>query len=203
MRLGVFGGARGAVPPRCRRPSLLQPEGGAAIASVVLQRLPRTAKVTRALQCHGSWPGGAKHQDEVREVELGLQVQLHRLSLRALRRLPPGVGVAEGRVAHGGGQVGERRQACVALAALGGAAGGGGALAGGGVRVGAKELRAVVATHGLRQDAAAQRQVPHAGVAGPVLAAGGHTCTEHLQRRTCGDGGTVRELEGGRSCGSR
>lgn len=57
--------------------------------------------VLRALQHHGSGPRGAKHQDEVGEEKLSLQVQLECLLLHPLRRLPPSLGVAERRVAHG------------------------------------------------------------------------------------------------------
>ena len=116
----------------------------------------------------------------MREVELGLEVQLHRLRLHPLGRLPPGVGVAEGGVGHGPGQVGQEREAGVAFGALGGAAG----QVGVGIRVGAVELGAVVAADGLRQDAATQRQVTHARVAGSALTARGHTCTKHLRRHT-------------------
>lgn len=119
----------------------------------------------------------------MREVELRLQVQLYGLRLDALSRLPPGVGVPEGGVGHGPGQVGQQRQAGVALGTLGGAAG----RVGVGVRVGAVELGAVVATDGLCQDPPAQGQVTHPGVAGPALAARGHTCSKHLHRQTWRD----------------
>lgn len=175
----VFGGAGGPVPPRSRL-SLLQPEGGAAVGGVVLQHLPRSPEVLRPLQRHGGRPRRAEHQDEMREVELGLEVQLHHLRLHPLGRLPPGVGVAEGGVGHGPGQVGQEREAGVAFGALGGAAG----QVGVGVRVGAVELGAVVAADGLRQDAATQGQVTHARVAGSALTARGHTCTKHLRRHT-------------------
>lgn len=113
----------------------------------------------------------------MREVKLRLQVQLHRLRLRPLRRLPPGVGVSEGGVGHGSGQVRQVRQGGVAFGALGGVAG----QVDVGVGVGAVELGAVVAADGLREDAAPQRQVPHAGVTGAALTAGGHTCPKHLR----------------------
>lgn len=112
----------------------------------------------------------------MREVELGLQVQLHRLGLRALGRLPPGAGVTEGGVGHGPGQVGQVWQGGVALGTFGGATG----QIGVGVRVGAVELCAVVATDGLRQEPATQGQVAHAWVAGSAVAARGHTRTKHL-----------------------
>ncbi len=118
------------------------------------------------------------------EVELRLQVQLHRLRLHPFSRLPPGVGVTEGGVGHGPGQVGQEGQACVAFGALGGAAG----QVDVGVGVGAVELGAVVAADGLCQDAATQGQVTHARVAGPALTARGHSCTKHLHRQTWMDG---------------
>lgn len=150
---GVFGGADGPIPAciyTCL--SLLQPEGGAAVAGVVLQHLPRSPKVLRPLQGHGSRPRRAKHYDEMCEVELRLQVQLHCFRLHPLSRLPPGVGVTERRVRHGPGQVGQERQASVAFGTLGGAAG----QVGIGVGVGAVQLSAVVATDGLRQDPTTQ-----------------------------------------------
>lgn len=172
---GVFGDARGPVASHCR-PLLLHPEGGRAVGRVILQHLPRLPEILRALQRHGGGPRGPEHQDEVREVELGLQVQLHRLGLQALRRLPPRVGVPERRVGHRPRQVGQEGQAGVALGTLGAAAG----AVDVGVGVEAEELRAVVPAHGLGQDPAAEGEVAHAGVTGSVLTARGHTCAEHL-----------------------
>lgn len=177
-RSRVFGGAGGSVLDPL---VLLHPEGGAAVAGVVLQRLPRPSKVLRALQGHDGGPRGAKDDDEVSEVEGGLQVQLHRLRLHPLRRLPPGVWVAEGGVRHEACLMGQVSQAGVAFGALGGAAG----QVGVGVRVQAGELSAVVATDGLCQNLATQSQVTHAGVAGSALTAGGHTCSKHVHTGSC------------------
>lgn len=167
------------------RLSLLQPEGGAAVGGVVLQHLPSSSKVLRPLQRHGCRPRRTKHQDEMCEVELGLQVQLHRFRLYTFRRLPPRVRVTERGVWHGPGQVGQQRQAGVALGTLWRVAG----QVGVGIRVGAVELGAVVATNGLGQNPPSQGEVAHAGVAGPALAARGHTYTKHLHRQTWMYGG--------------
>ncbi|KAF3859343.1 hypothetical protein F7725_021742 [Dissostichus mawsoni] len=156
---GLPFGEDGHIPADACLP-LLHPKGVGAVSGVVLQHLPRPPKVLRPLQGHGGRPGRAKHHDEMREVELCLQVQLHRFRLHPLRRLPPGVGVTEGGVGHGVGQVGQEGQAGVALGALCGAAG----QVDVGVGVGAVELRAVVSADGLRQDPPTQSQVTHGGL---------------------------------------
>lgn len=115
------------------------------------------------------------------EVKLRLQVQLDRLSLHAFCRLPPGVGVSERGVRHGAGQMGQEGQGGVAFGASGAVAG----QVGVGVRIGAEELRSVVSTDGLSQDPPTQSEVSHARIACPALAAGGHTCSEHLHQNTC------------------
>lgn len=114
------------------------------------------------------------------KVELRLQVQLDRLGLHAFRRLPPGVGVAEGRVGHGASQVGQERQRGVAFGAFGGAAG----LVGVGVSVGAVQLCSIVSADRLSQNPPTQSEVSHAGVAGPALTAGSHTGSKHPHPNT-------------------
>lgn len=74
--------------------------------------------ILRALQHHGSGAGGAEDQDEMSKEELSLQVQLERLLLYPLRRLPPCVMVAERGVAHRGGRVRLTGDARAALAAF-------------------------------------------------------------------------------------
>lgn len=134
-----------------------------------------------ALQHHGSGAGGAEHKDEMGEEELSLQVQLERLLLHPLRRLPPGVGVAEGGVAHGGGRVRLAGDGGAALAAFCRRAGfpsaGGGCLF-----VEAVGLRGVGAADRLGAQHSALGQVTHAGVAGSAEAGALHTWVFALRR---------------------
>lgn len=168
-RARVLGSARGSALRRHRR-ALGHAERLLAVPGEIAQGPPGEPVVLGALQQHGGGPRRAEHQDEVREEELGLQVELQRLLLHALRRLPPGVRVAEGRVAHGRGRVRLARHGRVAL----------GALCGGArlpnarrcrVFVEAELLREVGTAHRPGAERPAQGQVAHAGVAGSAAAA--------------------------------
>lgn len=104
------------------------------------------------------------------EEELGLQVELERFLLRPLRRLPPSVGVAERRVAHGRRRVRLVGDGGAALAAFHGRAG----VSDAGRRdllEGAVGLRGVGAADRLAAQRSAVDQVAYAGVAGSAGAA--------------------------------
>lgn len=167
-RSGVLGGAR--CPPLPDWRPLCQAERLVAVPGVVPEGPPRAPVVPGALQHHGSRPGGAEHQDEMGEEELGLQVQPERLPLRPPGRLPPGVRVAERAVAHGRRRVRLAGDGGVALAALGRRAGlspaGRSALL-----VETIVLGGVGAAHRPGAQHSAPGQVAHAGVAGSARAA--------------------------------
>lgn len=55
----------------------------------LLYYLPSFSEVKRSLDEHGSWTEGAEGEDEVSEVEFGLQVQLDTRRLQAILALPP------------------------------------------------------------------------------------------------------------------
>lgn len=161
-RARVLGRASGSALRRRR--ALGHTECLLAISGEISQGLPGEPVVLGAFQQHGSRSGRAEHQDEVGEEELGLQVEAERLLLHPLRRLPPSVRVAEGRVAHGRGRVRLAWHGRVALAALCGFA-----------RlpstrrcrvfVEAELLRQVGTASRLRAERPAQGQVAHARVA--------------------------------------
>lgn len=115
-RARVLGRASGC--PLRRRRVLDQTERLLAVPGEISQGLPGEPVVLGAFEQHCGWPRRAEHQDEVGEEELGLQVQPQCLLLHPLRRLPPGVRVAEGRVAHGRGWMRLAWHGRVALAAL-------------------------------------------------------------------------------------
>lgn len=164
----VLGSARGSALRRRR--ALGHTERLLAIPGEVPQGLPGEPVVLGAFQQHGGRPRRAEHQDEVSEEELGLQVEPERLLLHPFRRLPPGVRVAEGRVAHGRGRVRLARHGRVALAALGDRA----RLPNARrcrVFVEAELLRQVGTAHRLGAERPAQGQVAHAWVAGSAAAA--------------------------------
>lgn len=105
------------------------------------------------------------------EEELRLQIQLERLLLYPLRRLPPGVRVAERGVAHGRWRVLLAGDGRVTPAARCRRARPPAAAGGGGLSVEAEGLRGVEAAHRPSAQHSTQGQVAHAGVAGSSRAA--------------------------------
>lgn len=159
----ILGGACGSTP--LHRRAVCHSKVLLAVPGEIPEGPPCAPVVLGALQLHGGGAGGAEDQDQVGEEELRLQVQLERLLARTPRGLPPGVGVAEGGVAHGGGRVRLAGDGGAAPAALRGGAGlpaaGGRALF-----VEAVRLRGVEAAHRPGAEHSALGQVAHAGVAG-------------------------------------
>lgn len=135
---------------------------------------PCVPVVLGALQHHGSRARGAKHQDEMGEEELRLQVELERFLLHPLCGLPPSVWVAERRVAHGRGRVRLDGDSRVALAAFCCRAG---LPATGRSRLSEDAVgrRGVGAADRLGAQHSALGQVAHAGVAGSSGAAALHS----------------------------
>lgn len=110
------------------------------------------------------------------EEELRLQVELERLLLHPLYRLPPCVRVAERGVAHGRGRVrlaGDSRVALAAFCCRTGLPDAGGSS----LLVEAVGLREVGTAHRLGAQHSTQGQVAHAGVAGSAGAATLRSCT--------------------------
>lgn len=165
---GVSGGAQGSLP----RHVVLQPKGCGAVGSKILVGLPGLAKVLRALQHHGCWPGRLEDQDQVREVEGGLQVQPDGLLRGVPGRLPPRAGPAEGGVGHGSGGMRQPRVGPAAAAASGGLA-----VARGVLGIGAEGLGSVAPAGRLRLQRPPVGQVAHAGVAGLLARAAHPGCT--------------------------
>lgn len=184
-RARVLGSASDSV--LCRRRAFGHTERVLAIPGEICQGLPGKPVVLGAFQQHGGRPRRAEHQDKVSEEELGLQVEPERLLLHPLSRLPPGVRVAEGRVAHGRGRVRLAWHGRVTLAALCDRA----RLPNARrcrVFVEAELLRQVGTAHRLGAGRPAQGQVAHAWVACSAAAAvlrqegfGFNVCRENKQ----------------------
>lgn len=51
--------------------------------------MPRFTEIIRSLDQHSGWPERGKHNDQMREMELGLQVELNGHVFLAILRLPP------------------------------------------------------------------------------------------------------------------